>query len=45
MKMKTAKYIYYETKYAFWSTVAKLLDDMFLTSMTLIVGAIVIFKM
>jgi len=39
--MKTAKIMYYSTKYAFWSVVANMLDDLFLTSMIIIVGSIV----
>ena len=39
--MKTAKLMYYTGKYAFWSVVANVLDDLFLTSMIIIVGTIV----
>lgn len=39
--MKTAKMMYYGTKFAFWSAVANILDDLFLTSMIIIVGSIV----
>ena len=43
--MKIAKLAYYKTKYAFWSVVSNLLDDLFLTSMVAIVSTIIYFKM
>lgn len=42
--MKTAKMMYYGTKFAFWSAVANILDDLFLTSMIIIIGTIIWFK-
>lgn len=42
--MMIAKLAYYETKYAFWSVVANMLDDLFLTSMIAIVGTIIYLK-
>ena len=42
--MKTAKYVYYGTKYVFWNTVANLIEDTFLTCMIAIVGVIICCK-
>ena len=38
------KYMYYGSKYAFWSAVEVILNDLFLTFMYIIVGTIIAMK-